>query len=45
METLVDYEKADNIKAQLNFSAKQAKRFDRFYETCVRMVNEKRKKA
>lgn len=45
METLVDYEKADNIKAQLNFSEEQARRFDCFYETCVRMVNEKRKKA
>ena len=45
METLVDYEKADSIKAQLNFSEEQARRFDRFYETCVRMVNEKRKKV
>ena len=45
MECLVDYEKADNIKAQLNFSEEQAQRFDRFYETCVRLVNEKRRKA
>ena len=41
METLVDHEKADNIKVQLGFSGEQARRFDRFYETCVRMVNEK----
>lgn len=41
METLVDHEKADNIKAQLGFSEEQARRFDCFYETCVRMVNEK----
>lgn len=45
MECLVDYEKADNIKAQLNFSEEQTRRFDRFYETCVRLVNEKRGKT
>lgn len=44
MECLVDYEKADKIKAQLNFSKEQAQRFDRFYEACVRLVNEKREK-
>ena len=44
MECLVDYEKADKIKAQLNFSEEQAQRFDRFYEACVRLVNEKREK-
>ena len=45
MEYLVDDGKADKIKAQLNFSEKQAQRFDRFYEACVRLVNEKREKA
>lgn len=45
MECLVDYEKADNIKAQLNFSEEQTRRFNRFYETCVRLVNEKRGKT
>lgn len=41
MESLVDYAKADDIKAQLDFSEEQAQRFDRFYEACVRLVNEK----
>lgn len=45
IKCLVKYENADNIKVQLNFSEEQVRRFDRFYETCVRMVNEKRKKA
>lgn len=44
MESLVDYAKADDIKAQLDFSEEQAQRFDRFYEACVRLVNEKREK-
>lgn len=44
MECLVDYSKPEEVKAQLNFSAEQAHRFDHFYETCVRMVNEKRGK-
>lgn len=45
MECLVDYEKADDIKEHLNFSEEQTRRFDRFYETCVRLVNEKRGKT
>ena len=43
IECLVDYEKADNIKAALSFSEEQSQRFDRFYEECIRLVNEERK--
>ena len=42
MECLVDYENADDIKAALSFSEEQSLRFDRFYEACIRLVNEKR---
>lgn len=42
---LAIYNDPDTIKSQLNFSEKQAQRFDRFYEACVRLVNEKREKA
>ena len=45
MVCLVDYTDADTIKSRLNFSEKQAQRFDRFYEECVRLVNEKREKS
>lgn len=45
MVCLVDYTDADTIKSRLNFSEKQAQRFDRFYKACVRLVNEKREKS
>lgn len=43
MECLVDYENANDIKAALSFSEEQSQRFDRFYEACIRLVNEERK--
>lgn len=42
MECLVDYGNPDSIKAQLDFSKEQSQRFDHFFETCIRLVNEKR---
>lgn len=36
-------DKADWIKSQLDFSPKQAQRFDRFYTKCKKLLKEKRK--
>ena len=42
---LIVYNDADTIKLQLDFSEKQAKRFDCFYEKCKRLVEEKQKEV
>lgn len=42
---LVVYNDADTIKSQLDFSEKQTKRFDCFYEKCKRLVEERQKEV
>lgn len=45
IKCLVVYNDADTIKLQLGFSEKQAKRFDRFYEKCKRLMKERKKEV